>query len=287
MSVSQEQRIIDLVRAGHDVTAVGQWLGVNESTVITALRDLSVGSVTQEQRIFDLVLAGHDVRDVNGWLDVSLGTVLTAIQDLAGTGSGTSPSTPGSGGSGSPPPHRFPFTFDMPNLHSGVVVEFEDGYTPVVGDLLMNAWFEIETGWDGTTPAADVGQMLGGYGWFGNLFTGAVNIAVGSEDVDYGTGTDGLLVGVRQSLAEAAVFTEVQIYLQLNAIPPTQLPLVNQLETSESVLFPSYERLPGRFTNTNPIKVVVSQTGKTDGADPGATQGSAVLYVVTATPTPP
>ena len=102
MSVSQEQRIIDLVRAGHDVTAVGQWLGVNESTVITALRDLSVGSVTQEQRIFDLVLAGHDVGDVNGWLDVPLGTVLTALQDLSGTGSGTSPSTPGSGGSGSP-----------------------------------------------------------------------------------------------------------------------------------------------------------------------------------------
>jgi len=30
--------------------------------------------------------------------------------------------------------------------------------------------------------------------------------------------------------------------------------------------------------------VVVSQTGETSGADPGATQGEAVLYLVTVTP---
>jgi hypothetical protein len=97
---SQEQRILDLVRAGHDPSDTGRWLQVNQSTVVAALRDLSIDSVTLEQRIFDLVLGGHDAHDVAAWLDVTFGTVMTALQDLAGSGTAVN-DPPSAGGSGS------------------------------------------------------------------------------------------------------------------------------------------------------------------------------------------
>lgn len=64
----------------------------------------------------------------------------------------------------------------------------------------------------------------------------------------------------------------------LYAVSGTNVNLIaNAVSNSERLL-------PGKFTAADAIKVVVSQNGSSTGADPGATQGAAVLYLVTATP---
>jgi hypothetical protein len=37
-------------------------------------------------------------------------------------------------------------------------------YTPTIGDVLFDAWIEVRTPWDGTTPLCDYGVFTSGDG---------------------------------------------------------------------------------------------------------------------------
>lgn len=157
---------------------------------------------------------------------------------------------------GSPVVRKFPFAFDTPNLLTGAAV-----YTPTVGDVLLDAWVEIDTAWDGTTPQGDFGQFLGGE-TFGNFaeFNGALNMlnadVAAGQVITQSMRTQGTLGGPASGLYQ-------------------------QQSTGNGDFI---RALPARFTTTDPIKVCVSQDGTNTGADPASTQGAAVLYLVTCTP---
>lgn len=84
MAITLERRILDLISAGHGLLETGQALGVDQSTVLAALRDLTIDDVSQAQRALNLVVSGHTVSDVGEWLAIGQGAVLNAVQDLTG-----------------------------------------------------------------------------------------------------------------------------------------------------------------------------------------------------------
>jgi hypothetical protein len=128
-------------------------------------------------------------------------------------------------------------------------------WTPTIGDLLLTAWPQVDTAWDGTNPYGDIGPFLnpGDGGWYKPLNSGS---------------------GVDMTLADAVALLPGI----LSGNPSNVFDLYwhgNQK---------NYRVLPGPFTTADPIKIVVSQDGTNTGLDPGATQGSGIVYVVTATP---
>lgn len=115
---------------------------------------------------------------------------------------------------------------------------------PAVDSLLLNSWLEVDTAWDGTTPLGNVGTAVGtATGLFVDITAGAVDMTK-ADDESYGTGT------------------------KINRFWPS----LNGDVASRAA--------PARFTATNPLKVWVSQDGNAGGADPGASQGAAVVWVV-------
>lgn len=151
----------------------------------------------------------------------------------------------------------FPFAFDTPDLLTGAAV-----YTPTIGDVLLDAWVEIVEPWDGTTPKGDFGRFTGGItrGFFYVVWT-----SLDMSSVDDTTSLQGMSAQ------------------NGNALKTSGLVLASAL--SAVVNQPAGPRyVPAKFTTADPIKVVVSADGGTAGDDPGATQGSAILYLVTATP---
>lgn len=159
---------------------------------------------------------------------------------------------------------EFPFAFDTPDLLTGAAL-----YTPTPGDILLDAWIEIDTAWDGTTPFGDVGSFIeGNYG----LAVAAINHA---WDMTLTNGSDGSNSGIPYSR---------QVSLSMLSI----LGLVPQYAVVDGFLQPLNYNPPGvgtrRFTTADPIKVCVSQDGTNTGDDPGATVGAATLFLVTATP---
>ena len=156
----------------------------------------------------------------------------------------------GGGSAGSPVVRAFPFSFDDAGLDAGIVV-----YTPTPDDLLLDGWIQIDVGWDGTTPKADFGTLDGG--------------------------NDGFLVQ-QLNPVDVSVGTAFQTYQGMRLNSPSQPISVVQIalkQQQNGYLYYPYSVFTGA-----PIKVVVSQSGAAGGGDPGATQGSAVLYLVTATP---
>lgn len=117
-------------------------------------------------------------------------------------------------------------------------------YTPAVGDLLLLAWISVLTAWNGTTPSAQIGTFTAGTA---GLVGSAQNMA----------SADGALQADSPDLTVNSTFGGL---LGINPGAAAQV------------------------AKAVPIKVVVSQTGAADGSDPGATQGSAILYIVTVTP---
>lgn len=53
--------------------------------------------------------------------------------------------------------HAVPASFDSAGLAAGMVIE-----TPDAGDLILDAWIDVDTAWDGTTPKADIGFFQSG-----------------------------------------------------------------------------------------------------------------------------
>jgi len=156
------------------------------------------------------------------------------------------------GGGGSQTVVRGPlsFAFNTAGLANGVTV-----YTPTVNDLLLDAWIEIDTAFDGTTPKGDIGTFVG---TTSGLFA-SVSALVDISHADVETAGTGVRVNLVTSAAMSLVMA----------------PLV----------FGSAARpAPARFTATNPLLLVVSQDGTKGGAAIGGTAGAGRLYIVTATP---
>jgi hypothetical protein len=154
----------------------------------------------------------------------------------------------------------FPFAFDTPGILTGAAV-----YTPTIGDILLDVWIENVTAWDGTAA-------------FGDFFAGA-----------YPSGNQGLL----QYGFDVNALWGMQSGAGNNSLPFSMLQGLEfatwRLSVSDTSLVAGANLnhgayLPQRLTTADPIKVVVSDDGTTTGADPGATQGAAILYLVTATP---
>lgn len=162
-------------------------------------------------------------------------------------------SAPGAYAKGTPIIRKFPFAFDTPGLLTGHTV-----YTPRVGDVLLDAWIEVDTAWDGTTPLCDIGTFVGGpdgvLGSIGAATIWPLDQLTWGPNASWGHGISAPVHNGFDSVSQA------------------------QLQT------PNIMAVPATIAVANPIKVVVSQDGTNTGGDPGSAQGSAVLYLVTATP---
>lgn len=157
--------------------------------------------------------------------------------------------------------HKFSFTHATAGLATGAVAVFTDGYTPAEGDLLIDAWIEIGTAWDGTTPLGDFGPFVGSaLGMFGNQGFGPIDMTL----------EDGTYAGWAVLSQNFGATTVSGLY---QAVLSGGNPGLN-----------GYRSLPGKFASADPLKVCVSTTGRTTGDDPGATTGAGVLYVTTCTP---
>lgn len=177
------------------------------------------------------------------------------------------------GSAGSPVVRAFPFAFDTPDLLTGAAL-----YTPTVGDVLLEAWVQIDTSWDGTNPYGDVGCFIGSNaGFFSGLTSLPLNMGANDGPAPGGNFLSGQQPSASQinMLLNVLAFAETQTGAnpQRLAVRLTATDLANG-----SRLFPAVA------TTADPIKVCVSQDGMNTGDDPGSTQGSAVLYLVTATP---
>lgn len=184
------------------------------------------------------------------------------------------------GTSGASVVRQFPFAFDTSGLATGATV-----YTPTVNDVLLDAWVEIATPWDGTTPRFDFGAFLGITTGFYNRFA-LSGVSPSALDMTLGDNVEdtNLLLGSQIStLKDWASARAIQQILQIPAIP--SVPSLQQPSAVDSTAIGDGVRmLPLQFATADPLKVCVSQDGTTTGADPGSTQGAAILYLVTATP---
>lgn len=197
------------------------------------------------------------IRDILG-VPALEGTLKLYIQPMAG-GSGNPCAVIDGGGATveGVTVRRFPFAFDTPGLLTGATV-----YTTTPGDILLNAWLEVDTPWNGTSPLGDFGQFVSSQGWLGS------NVA--PKDMTHADTTASWGTGVLSEPSAAA--------------PAPGDMLTCFLDSFGVGGGPYYRGVPAKFTVAQAIKVVVSQDGTDTGADPGSTQGSGVLYLVTATP---
>lgn len=173
----------------------------------------------------------------------------------------------GGGGAGTPVVRAFPFAFDDVGLDTG-----ETLYTPTPGDILLDAWIEIDTAWDGTTPLGDYGNIwdISGEGFctlISNLALDMTQSDDGAPSILFGN----LVSGFRSLNDLSTVVQSVTSNVGGGPlIPPTSLA--------------GSRYAPAKLLTDDPFQVVVSQDGTNTGGDPGSTQGSATLYLVTATP---
>lgn len=190
-----------------------------------------------------------------------------AVQVDAGEGA-VPDATPDGPVAGVPVVRAFPFAFDTPGLADGAAL-----YTPTAGDILFDAWVEVVEAWDGTTPTCDFGTFLDfdadGTGWLGAVW-GPMDLTIPDQDDN----SNGILLGQLVSGSNAIT----GLWKNLNAIGDTGLQVGR-------VALNKQRTLPSKFSAASPIKVCVNTNGNAlTGTDPGATQGAAVLYLVTATP---
>ncbi len=188
-----------------------------------------------------------------------------------GTGAqGPQGATGGGGAAGAAIVRKFAFAYNTPGILTGAAL-----YTPTVGDILLDAWIEIDTAWDGTTPQGDFGPFVNNSGGLlsnGPDFPGVCDMT----QVDAAALDAGLLSGATGSSGggvRGPDFVQNTIYS-----------LISVSLVSGNQNAPGARLMPLKWTVAHPIKVVVSQDGTNTGADPGSTQGAAVLYLVTSTP---
>lgn len=163
-----------------------------------------------------------------------------------GTQTGISASTPGAARVLGP----FPFAFNTAAINDGVVF-----YTPTVGDILLDCWVSVLIAFDGTTPLADIGEGGNNKGIFNNFDTGV--------DVSAADGVDTF----------SGLFYNKSGDQKLSTT-----------ELSADTTLGGFRMTPGKFVSATPWKVWVSQNGQIGGTAVGGTTGSAVVYLVVATP---
>lgn len=125
-------------------------------------------------------------------------------------------------------------------------------YVPTIEDILLDAWIEVDTVWDGSSPKADIGRFR-----------------VPSDN-------DGLFaVGIGPvTMTNAA---------SENAMAGS----LSTFQNPSLVIAAGYNgggAPPLRFTTADPLYVIVTSGGNRIQDDPGSSQGQARLYIVTATP---
>lgn len=141
---------------------------------------------------------------------------------------------------------QVPFNHATPGLTGGHAV-----YTPKKGQVLLDAWVEVDVAWQGGAQALlDLGTFAGTPE---GLFSSAgLQFDLANGDIEsYGRGM--LYNANNPSLAGAGI---------TNGGTARIAPL--------------------RFTTTDPFKVVVSQNGKVGGDNPGSTQGSGKVFLLVA-----
>jgi hypothetical protein len=164
---------------------------------------------------------------------------------------------------------KFPFAYNTPGILTGAAL-----YTPTIGDILLDAWVEIDTAWNGTTPFGDVGDFHNGTGLFVSM---GFNHPVPMNLADSGIGGGPYLIG--GSANDLALWDAIA---QIAEYPvPAPVPSSVSIASGQGN---ANRYVPGKFTTADPVKFCVSQDGSDTGANPGSTQGAAILYLVTATP---
>jgi len=148
---------------------------------------------------------------------------------------------------GVPRVYVYSFAFDTEGLAAGVEI-----YTPTASDVLLDAWFEVTTAFDGTTPLADIGSFSGTTGGLFNELGDAVPLGT-ADAADAGAG---LLINSAAGLASLA------------SQDATALKRVSH----------------SRFSAATPIKLVVSQTGLAGGTAIGGAAGAGKVFLEVATP---
>lgn len=156
---------------------------------------------------------------------------------------------------------KLPFAYNTAGLAAGLTI-----YTPAIGDLLLAAWIEVDTAWDGTTPLGD----------FGTDFANAEGLYYGLRSPIDMTQADGAYYGGNTLLAASGgSYSPTGNFAlgQASAVPSG---------SDDNAIWGRL--IPAKFTAVTPLLVVVNQTGVPGGASPGAAQGAAVAYVTVVTP---
>jgi hypothetical protein len=126
------------------------------------------------------------------------------------------------------------------------------------GAVIYDVGIFVTVGWDGTTPTMDVGSLSGTTGLFDALAGAAVEL---SDPVTAITDNDGLDSNQDSKSWLAAAVASVGAQAGNTFNPPTVY--VSDITT---------------------VKAVVSQDGTKGGTATGATTGTALVYVLAATP---
>lgn len=156
---------------------------------------------------------------------------------------------PGGGGSQSGAARvrgPFPFAFNTANLNTGIPI-----CVMTVDDILLDAWIETDTAFDGTTPLCDFGSGIGSNFGIFNDEAGPIDMTLS----DVLGGSQNTLAGQNQSLVGASAAA-----------------------SGPRGVAPSKILIGGQWF------LWVSQDGQKGGAATGASDGSAALYVKIATP---
>lgn len=165
---------------------------------------------------------------------------------------------------------KIPFAFDSAGISSpgGAIPGYATGYTPAIGDVLLDAFCTVTTPFTGGTDCkADIGYFADGFGIFGWTAT-----AVPLDVADSSDGAGPLPVGfIPQSPSVAfAASQQASDFMQYH-----------------TVTGPLVRALPAPMVLAQEFKIVVSSDGSATGTDPAATAGAGIFFLVVATPANP
>lgn len=155
----------------------------------------------------------------------------------------------------------FPITYTTNNLATGYTL-----YTPRAGDVLIDAWIEVQQAWNGTTPIGDLGIFVTPTGgWYRALALAGVDMTV------------------QQTAGVEGLYSDLLTLAQLATNPAIE-DIDGGSFTSDPPANVGLPRFPSPFATLDPIKMVVSTDGTPTGVNPTATQGQAVAKLLIANP---
>ncbi len=197
----------------------------------------------------------------------------TGPSGVAGPTGATGATGPGGGATGAIRQFDTPITFDMADLSTpsgaipGVTV-----YTPTVGDLLVDMWFEVDPAFDGS-----VWDATAKYDFYLASTAGASGL-VGAYASGFGTGAPSASLSGQTGL----VFQGGTSLLSgPDANGHGSLSMLNSAGLNGGGDIANARRyFPSRFLVADPVVLVVSSDGLSTGNDPGASTGSGIAHVL-------